>query len=149
MGGKRGSQGSSLPESQVHTRSLRGFPWVPILAPALKNVIPGPHVSAAASLPEHHKKKMELLGKSVGVADVSLLGVLRVPTATLGSLLQQLQVDSLMGRDYQLRDHQALLLLNNAVTTQHDCKSQSAGRLSLGELELWQDRITLKGPCSW
>lgn len=88
MGGKRGSQGSSHPESQVHTRSLRGFPWVPIFSPALKNVIPGPHVSAAASLPEHHKKKTELLGKSVGVADVSLLGVLRVPTATLGSLLQ-------------------------------------------------------------
>lgn len=55
-----------------------------------------------------------------------------------------------MGRGYQLRDHQALLLLNNAVTTQHDCESHSAkGRLSLGELELWQDRITLKGPCSW
>lgn len=37
-----------------------------------------------------------------------------------------------------------------SVTTTHGHKGQPVkGRLSPRELELWQDRIILKGPCSW
>lgn len=41
---------------EVHARSLRGFPWVPILSPALKRAITGPRVSAPASLPEQRQE---------------------------------------------------------------------------------------------
>lgn len=40
---------------------------------------------------------MGLVGKRVGVTHVSLTGILRVPKATLGSLLHPLQVDSWTG----------------------------------------------------
>lgn len=59
---------------------------------------------------------MGLVGKRVGVTHVSLTGILRVPKATLGSLLHPLQVDSFMDRGFLLRDQQALLILSNALS---------------------------------
>lgn len=59
---------------------------------------------------------MGLVGKRVGVSHVSLTGILRVPTATLGSLLRLLQVDSFIGRGFLLRDQQALPVLSNALS---------------------------------
>lgn len=49
MGERQGGQKFSLPRNQVHALSLRGFPWVPTLSPALKNATNGPLISATAS----------------------------------------------------------------------------------------------------
>lgn len=54
------------------------------------------------------------------------------------------------GQGLLLRDHQVLHILRDAVTTRHGRKGQSAkSRLPPGALRPWQDRPTLKGPCSW
>lgn len=70
---------------EVHARSLRGFPWVPILSPALKRAVIGPRVSAPASLPEQRQEEgKRAAGKEGGCCSHPLTRVLRVPTAIRG-----------------------------------------------------------------
>lgn len=86
------------------------------------------------------------MGKRVGVSHVSLTGDPRVPSHS-GVFAQQLQVDSLMDRDYLLQDHQALLVLNAALSP--PVLAVGKGSLSPEETKLQHDRQTLKEPCSW
>lgn len=52
-----------------------------------------------------------------------------------------------MDRDYLLQDHQALLVLNAALSP--PVLAVGKGSLSPEETKLQHDRQTLKEPCSW
>lgn len=59
---------------------------------------------------------MGLLGKRVGVTQVSLTGVPEGSHGHSGSLLQQVQVDPLTGRGRLLGEHRVLLILRDALS---------------------------------
>lgn len=137
-----------LPPKEAGTGSvLEGFPWVPILSPALENAIDGP-LSAMALLPEHWKEEMGPLGKRVEVSCLlqGSAGSHRhsgLCPATSGRFThgQRLSAQGPPGTAHSQR---------HCITTRHGLEGPSAkGRLSPGELKLWKDRHTLKGPCSW
>lgn len=111
MGDRWGGQESSHPRKQVHARSLRGFLGSPCFLPPWK--MPSMDLYLLWPFFQSTGRKKWGCWARGGVFRVSHRG-LRVPTAIPGSLLQQLQGDSLMGRGYLLRDHPALLILSDA-----------------------------------
>lgn len=148
MGDRWGGQESSHPRKQVHARSLRGFLGSPCFLPPWKM----PSMDLYLLWPFFQstgRKKWGCWARGGGVSCLSQgskgshrhSGVSAPATSGRFAHGQGLSAQGPPSTAHSQR---------RSIATRHGLEGQSAkGRLSPGELKLWKDRHTLKGPCSW